>query len=115
MKSQQLGLAGEQIATDFLQQHGFAILERQLETPFGEVDILARLPDGTIVYCEVRTRTSHAYGTPEESITPQKLLHMTRTAEYVQKQRFPNTPFRLDLLCVEHGAVTTHLQNIELA
>ena len=51
-----LGAAGEDIAARFLAQHAYVILERNRRSEGGEIDIVARDPDGIIVFVEVRTR-----------------------------------------------------------
>jgi putative endonuclease len=111
----QVGRAGEDIAAKYLKNAGFTLLEKNVDTPFGEVDLLCTAPDGTIVYCEVRAKTSTHFASTGESITPRKLQHMIRTAEYLQKRRFTDQRHRLDLICVQAGKVVDHLQNIELA
>ena len=64
-----LGAQGERIAAAHLETCGLVVSERNYRTRYGEIDLIAR--DGEqIVFTEVRTRRSTAYGTPEESLTP---------------------------------------------
>lgn len=115
MNRRSVGSVGEHIACEYLLKHNFLILETNIDTPFGEVDILAMSSDRTIVYVEVRTRNSNAFSSPAESITPTKLRHMTQTAQYVHRRRFLGSKLRLDLISVKNGKVSAHLQNIELS
>jgi putative endonuclease len=62
-----LGEAGERYATDYLIKNGYKILDRNWRIRGGEIDIVA-LYKSTLVFVEVKTRTSTSYGTPEESI-----------------------------------------------
>ncbi|HZZ98863.1 MAG TPA: YraN family protein [Candidatus Saccharimonadia bacterium] len=115
MSRRATGIAGEAIAANFLRQHGFFILATNVRTPFGEIDVLARAKDGTVVYCEVRTRLTAEFASPAESIHQRKLQHMIRSAEFIQKRQFQGARLRLDLISVQAGKVVDHLQNIEIA
>lgn len=79
--NQRIGKWGEEIAAGYLVKKGFEITARNARTPYGEIDIVARLGDIT-VFVEVKTRTSDKMGLPEESITPRKRRHMTDAAEH---------------------------------
>jgi putative endonuclease len=82
MKSQnkETGRLGEDLATKFLEAKGYKILDRNYSTKFGELDIIAR--DGeTLVFVEVKTKTSDQFGSPEEMITPHKLHQIQNTAQ----------------------------------
>jgi putative endonuclease len=70
-----LGKRGEDLACDYLRDHGFIIVERNWRCTTGEIDIVAR--DGsTLVMVEVKTRSSLAAGHPLEAITPAKLARL---------------------------------------
>ena len=62
-----LGRFGERRAVRYLKEHGYKILKINYKTPFGEADIVARDGD-TVVFCEVKTRQSDAFGTPAEAV-----------------------------------------------
>jgi putative endonuclease len=64
---QTLGKAGENLACEELVRRGYAILERQYCTRYGEIDIIARVKD-PVIFVEVKTRAGDHYGgghTPE--------------------------------------------------
>lgn len=73
------GKRGEDIAADFLLSHGFTIEERNWRTRVGEIDIIAT-KDGMYHFIEVKTRRSLSAGSPEESVTEQKLLRLETLA-----------------------------------
>jgi putative endonuclease len=79
--NQMVGKWGEQAAADYLVKKGYSILERNIRTPYGEIDIVASIEDLTI-FVEVKTRTSHTFGLPEEALTYRKLSHVRTCAEY---------------------------------
>jgi len=69
----ELGDRGEDIAAKYLQQQGYRIVQRNYRSRYGEVDIICA-QQGILVFVEVKTRTSNAFGFPEESITPPSKL-----------------------------------------
>ncbi len=76
---QALGHWGEQLATDFLQNKGYTILGRNLHNEHGEIDLLAQHGD-TLVFVEVKARSSSLFGLPEEAITAVKRRHLLDSA-----------------------------------
>lgn len=76
---QQLGAFGEKLAGQALARRGFAIVGRNVRVRFGEVDIIARNLE-TVLFVEVKTRTSDKFGYPEEAITWKKRLRMSKCA-----------------------------------
>jgi|AntRauMFilla1563_2_1112583.scaffolds.fasta_scaffold104148_2 putative endonuclease len=74
-----LGRTGEQLAVEHLARAGFAILDRNWRCPLGEIDIVAREGDTTVVV-EVKTRSGTGFGHPLESVTPRKLARLRRLA-----------------------------------
>ena len=74
-----LGRRGEAIAARHLVRSGLTIVERNWRCPQGEIDLVARDRD-ELVFVEVKTRSSVAYGHPLEAITPRKLARLRRLA-----------------------------------
>jgi len=66
--SMQLGQDGEELAAQHLTEDGFTVLDRNWRCREGELDIVARDPDGTLVFCEVKTRSSALFGLPAEAV-----------------------------------------------
>lgn len=76
---QNLGKSGENLAALELESRGYAIIERRYRTAHGEIDIIAR--DGeTMVFVEVRRKSSEEFGTAAESVTPAKQRRVIRMA-----------------------------------
>lgn len=76
---QLLGAAGEALAADWYVDHGYVVLDRNWRRREGEIDlVLAR--GSEVVFCEVKTRTSTAFGAPVEAITPTKQVRIRRLA-----------------------------------
>jgi putative endonuclease len=74
-----LGEAGEQLAAEHLERLGYAIVERNFRTRWGELDIIAF--DGrTLAFCEVKTRRAGGPGTPFDAVGPGKQTRVRRMA-----------------------------------
>ena len=97
--NQRIGKWGEQAAAEYLQKKGYLILEKNIRTPYGEIDIIASL-DGQVVFVEVKTRTSRSFGLPEEGLTHRKLAHMQACAEYYAAEHELDS-WQCDALAVE--------------
>lgn len=74
-----LGAAGETRAAEWYGQHGYEIVARNWRCRDGEVDLIARKA-ATMVFCEVKTRSSLAFGLPAEAVTPTKQARIRRLA-----------------------------------
>ncbi|MBX3049238.1 MAG: YraN family protein [Anaerolineales bacterium] len=99
-QKQALGRWGEQQAADYLAQRGYQILGRNLHGAYGEIDLLAR-HQGTLVFIEVKTRTSARFGLPEEAITPAKQQHLIHSAEeYLQAHPELAGDWRIDVVSI---------------
>ncbi|EKD95276.1 MAG: hypothetical protein ACD_24C00546G0002 [uncultured bacterium] len=91
MHTNKIGLLGEKTAALFLQQKGYKILYQNYPTSLGEIDIIA-LENGSLVFIEVKTRSSLIFGQPYEAVNNEKLKKITRSAEI-----FTNTHHELPL------------------
>ena len=97
--NQTIGKWGESAAEAYLINKGYSILEKNLRTPYGEIDIVASI-DGLIVLVEVKARTSRTFGLPEEALTYRKLRHMRACAEYYAASHDIGT-WQCDAIAVE--------------
>jgi putative endonuclease len=94
-----LGKEGEDRAAQFLTKQGYRILERNYRTPGGEIDLIA-LHRGEVVFVEVKTRTSDAFGAPELAVTVQKQRRMIKAAlGYIKRGSF-TVPCRFDVVAI---------------
>ena len=66
-----LGAAGEDLAAAWYEANGYRILARNWRCREGEIDLVC-LRDRVVVICEVKTRSSDAFGHPAEAVTPAK-------------------------------------------
>ena len=95
-----LGKRGERAAEKFLKRLGYVIVARGERDRIGEVDLVA--VDGrTVVFVEVKTRTSHDAGHPVEAIDSDKQRRMTRVAlSYMKRHDLLECSARFDVVAV---------------
>jgi putative endonuclease len=98
-----LGKTGEDIACRELDRRGYAILARRYRTRYGEIDIVAR--DGaTVVFVEVKARTSGRCGVPAEAVTLDKQAKITAMAtDFLARRGLRDVPCRFDVVSVMFG------------
>lgn len=94
----EVGINGEKIATDYLNNSGYKICCRNFRSYFGEIDIIATEKD-ELVFVEVKTRTQNLFGTPAEAVDINKKHHIYKTAEYfLLLNKIENVPIRFDVI-----------------
>ena len=95
-----LGDRGEVAAARYLKRSGFRILERSHDSPLGEIDIIA-VDSRTVVFVEVKTRTSADSGRPTDAIDANKQRRMTQAAlAYLKSHRLLENAARFDVVAV---------------
>jgi putative endonuclease len=101
LRNKHLGYIGETIATKYLYDKGYRIIERNYQKQYGELDIVA-LSNNTLIFVEVKTRIGDEFGLPEEAITPRKLREIEKTGLYYSSihPKLPET-LRIDVVAVE--------------
>lgn len=93
------GQRGEEIAKRYLENKGYKILEQNTKSKFGEIDIIAQ-DRKELVIVEVRTKIGDMYGTPEESLTKNKLRKLRlNTVNYVVRNKWKGD-YRIDAVCI---------------
>lgn len=106
----QKGRAAEEIAALYLAHRGYTILYRNLYTPFGEIDILAK-KHGEYVCVEVKSRSRPSDLPAELAITPTKYSHLVRSL--LSLADLHNRPARIDVITVEGNHVRRHFKAVE--
>lgn len=109
------GKKGERLAADFLTGNGYQILETNFRCPLGEIDIIAR-DHQEIVFVEVKTRTSHALGYPEQAVGIQKQKKLSQLALwYLQTKKMSGKRARFDVVAVTLTAQANEINLIKNA
>jgi len=114
-----LGNWGEEKAVTYLKTKGYKIIETNFSCKLGEVDIIA-FRKGVLHFVEVKTRRTNAYGSPAESVTKQKLRHITKTIEfYLLKNKIDDNQIEISVDVIEiylgNGDIEyNHIENITI-
>ncbi len=100
-ESYKLGQDGESLAAKFLEQQGYTILEQRWHLHHLELDLIA-IDNSTreIVFIEVKTRSSQAYGTPEEAVDYKKIMRCVNAADAYLKWKNYTLDWRFDIISV---------------
>ncbi len=100
LKPATLGQRGERAATRYLKRLGYVIVARSARDKTGELDIVA-VDARTIVFVEVKTRSSDAAGHPAEAVDEDKQQRVTRLAlRYLKRHDLLEKRWRFDIVAV---------------
>lgn len=119
--TKQRGDAAEDAALLHLQRHGLRLVQRNFRTPGrggGEVDLIMREPDGTLVFVEVRQRASSSRGGAGGSITGLKQRRIVFAARHFLLRLGSEPPCRFDVVLLQggqDGAEGSHIEWLRAA
>jgi len=117
MKRSETGALGEKLAAAYLVKNHYNITETNFRCREGEADIIAT-KDNTLVFVEVRTKRSAAFGPPEESINDRKKEHLRAVASrYLETHQAASLDYRIDVIAIElaRNGSAKRLEHIENA
>lgn len=96
-----LGRYGEDLAAQHLEAAGMVLLDRNWRCRDGELDLVGRDRDGTVVFVEVKTRSSSRFGEPSEAVGPVKARRLRRlAARWLQEHPGGPRPLRFDVVSI---------------
>ena len=111
--NQRVGVWGEESAVRYVMKRGVEVIARNIRTPYGEIDIIARQGDVTI-FIEVKTLTSSKNFFPEHNVTARKREHMLHAAEHYAAANGIDH-WQIDVIAIEGKPgmepVITHFEN----
>ena len=109
----ELGRWGEDLATAYLEQKGYTIVERDWKSGRRDIDIIA-----IVVFVEVKTRRSRVFGEPEEAVDFHKLQHLQQAINHYVKFKHIRQPIRFDIISIVGTIGKTpdirHIQDVTL-
>jgi putative endonuclease len=109
------GLEGEQLAVRHLRRLGYTIICRNYRSPLGEIDIIAR-HRGVLVFVEVKSRSTEAFGSPKLAVTPAKQRKLSQVAwHYLQQHNLTEASARFDVVTISRMQGSPHFEVIENA
>ena len=106
------GNIGEQLARQYLEDKGFAIVETNWRRGKLEVDIIA-YKEGLIVFAEVKTRSRTDYGNPEDFVTIDKQRAYVRLVDKYVIEHNREEEVRFDIISVEVEGSEYHITHLE--
>jgi putative endonuclease len=100
----EFGKKGEELAARYLSRRGYRILEKNYRSRAGELDIVAM--DGkTLVFVEVKSRRSNAFGSPGDAVNARKRRQMERVAlAYMTENKKDGLHCRFDVVGITAAA-----------
>jgi len=95
---------GEQMAEEYLRLHGFDVVDRNVRSGRGEIDLIAR-EGGSIVFVEVKLRSGTDTAAPLAAVNWKKREDVARAAtRWLQTHRLTDRPIRFDVVGITLGA-----------
>ncbi len=110
--SRALGAIAEARAAEFLQRKGYRVVDRNWTCRGGEIDLVCVDADGsTLVFVEVRARSSTSHGTPLETVVDLKRRRLIRAAEiYLHVKKKSDAACRFDVVAIT-GDYVEHVED----
>ena len=113
----ELGKWGEDLATAYLEQKGYTIVERDWKSGRRDIDIIA-IDGNTVVFVEVKTRKNSVFGEPEEAIDFHKLQNLQQAIDHYVKYKHIRQLIRFDIISIVGTIDQTpdirHIQDVTL-
>lgn len=107
----ELGKLGEELAVEFLQKNGYAILETNWTFQKAEIDILA-IKEGILAVVEVKTRSSLDFGLPQDFVKPKKIQLLVKAVDAYVNQKNLNIEVRFDIIAVHKEGKTFVIEHL---
>ena len=118
----EFGQLGENLAQKYLVDKGYEIIDRNFRRPWGELDIVAKAQDKTLVFIEVKTMSQNEGGIKSEDQVTKAKLHKTQKASSLYAGHYPEKindkkGWRIDLVAITISAAKEdcdirHYENI---
>lgn len=110
MNTKVLGASGEVRASNFLEKKGYKILQKNYASKIGEIDLIA-MQNKTIVFVEVKMRSSKLFGRPCEAVNYSKQQKIRKVAlGFLKQTKNLETPCRFDVIEII-GEKIRHIEN----
>jgi putative endonuclease len=107
-----LGKLGEEMAVEYLQKNGYAILHTNWVFQKAEIDILAKKA-GILAAVEVKTRSSTEFGLPQEFVKPKKIQLLVKAVNEYIIQNDLDVEARFDIISVFKNKDGFYIEHFE--
>lgn len=110
----QTGVWGEELAAAYLREKGYVIMERDWHSGHRDIDIIAQ-KDSTIVFVEVKTRSSRDFLDPIRAVNRQKQNNLLRAINHYRQYKHINSSHRFDVITIvgTPGCLNPEIEHIE--
>jgi putative endonuclease len=112
-ENRKIGNFGEDLAAKYLEDRGYKIIGRNVNFPFGEIDIIANFK-GIIVIVEVKTVRGSGFGLAQDLVRFAKQNKLRLLARAVEQQ-YPGKTVRIDVVGVDMSFDESKIEHIESA
>lgn len=100
-KKKLIGNNAENLACDFLQSKGLTLITSNFSTRAGEVDLIMKDDEETLIFIEVRYRKNTDFGGAAASVTYKKQQRIIKAALTYQQKNNPQSSMRFDVVAIE--------------
>lgn len=106
------GNEGENLAAAYLEDKGYRILDRNYRYKHAEIDLIAE-KDNWLIFVEVKTRTSLAFGYPEEFVDDKKINKILEGADQYLFETNWSGNVRYDIVSIKMGSKSVQIDHFE--
>jgi putative endonuclease len=113
-----LGDSGEERALEYLSARGLMLVARNFKTPGrggGEVDLIMRSSDGTLIFIEVRQRKTLSHGGAAASISATKRRRIIFAAQHYISRLAHIPPCRFDVIALQGDGQDMQIEWLQAA
>lgn len=110
-----LGKKGEDLASAYLIEQGYKILEKNFRSFLGEIDLIA-LDKGVLVFIEIKTRRTKTFGVPQLAVTASKQKKIYKNSlYYLKRKKLKKSLCRFDVVAIDFSSPSPRLELIKNA
>lgn len=108
----ELGKTGEEFAANYLQENGYEILQKNYTFQKAEIDIIAQ-KDNILAVIEVKTRSSLAFGLPQDFVKPKKIQLLVKAINHYVEKNDLDVNVRFDIIAISKNGEQFSLEHLE--
>ncbi len=105
-----VGIQGEDMAAVYLEEQGYAVLERRYKTKFGEIDLIVE-KDEVVCFVEVKIRQTLEDALASVTLRARRRIEQSALFYISQNPEIQGNPMRFDVIAIVKPFQITHLDN----
>jgi putative endonuclease len=106
-----LGKLGEELAAEYLQKNGYAILEMNWTFQKAEIDIIAK-KESILAVVEVKTRSSLNFGLPQDFVKTKKIQLLVKAVDAYVNEKDLDIDVRFDIIAIHKEGKTFAIEHL---